>query len=184
MTSFKLRRAARLLADGGIVACPTEAVYGLGCDPLQASAVQRILEIKGRRPGKGLILIASDPAQLSPYLLFPDPQRMSRVQATWPGPHTWVFDANPSIPAWITGGRNTVAARVTAHPLAAALCSAFGGALISTSANRSGGVPARSALQARLVFGNEVDLYLHGACGRLERPTPVRDARSGKLLRA
>ncbi|MEN8175886.1 MAG: Sua5/YciO/YrdC/YwlC family protein [Pseudomonadota bacterium] len=184
MTSFRLREAVRVLHHGGVVAYPTEAVYGLGCDPLRASAVQRILEIKGRHPGKGLILIASEPAQLSPYLLLPDPQRLSRVQATWPGPHTWVFDANPDIPAWITGGRNTVAARVTAHPLAAALCSAFGGALISTSANRTGGVPARSPLQARLVFGDDVDLYLHGACGRLARPTPVRDARTGDVLRA
>lgn len=183
MSPFRLRLAARLLRGGGIVAYPTEGVYGLGCDPLNPLAVQRVLQLKGRSARKGLILIAADYAQVRPFLRPPGKQLSRRLRDDWPGPVTWVLPAAAAVPGWLTGGRDTLAVRVTSHLLAAALCRAFGRALVSTSANRSGGRPARSALDVRRLFGDAVDLILHGALGGLRGPTPIRDATSGRLLR-
>jgi L-threonylcarbamoyladenylate synthase len=182
-TGFRLQRAARLLRDGGVIAYPTEAVYGLGCDPLNRTAVERLLAIKRRPVEKGLILIASRFEQLAPYLQPPDDATLQRVAATWPGPVTWLMPANPATPRWLRGRFASLAVRVTAHPLAAALCASFGGPIVSTSANASGRPPARNALQARLRCPG-VDLVVHGATGGLGRPTEIRDAVSGATLRS
>lgn len=179
---FRLRRAARVVVDGGVIAYPTEAVYGLGCDPLRADAVERILALKGRDRAKGLILIAADLGQIAD-LLAPLPEdRLTEIRATWPGPHTWVWPAAAGTPSWLTGGRDTLAVRITAHPFAAALCRACG-PLVSTSANPSGLPPARSALRVRRWFGGRLDLILSGPLGGLQRPTTIRDARTGTTLR-
>jgi L-threonylcarbamoyladenylate synthase len=183
VSPFRLRLAARVLRAGGIVAYPTEGVYGLGCDPLDPRAVQRLLELKGRSARKGLILIAADFAQVRPFLQPLDKRLSRRLRDGWPGPVTWVLPAAPAIPTWLTGGRGTVAVRVTAHPVAAALCRSFGRALVSTSANRSGRRPARSALAVRRLFGDAVDQVLHGRLGGLRGPTPIRDGTTGLLLR-
>ncbi|OOY83985.1 tRNA threonylcarbamoyladenosine biosynthesis protein RimN, partial [Solemya velum gill symbiont] len=97
---------------------------------------------------------------------------------------TWVVPAATDVPAWITGGRDTVAVRVTAHPIASDLCTAFGGALVSTSANTSGKEPARNPLQVRQRLRHLPDMIVYGATGKLDRPTEIRDATSGILLRA
>jgi L-threonylcarbamoyladenylate synthase len=183
MSAFRLRAAARVLRAGGVVAYPTEGVYGLGCDPLDANAVQRLLALKSRSVRKGLILLAADYAQVRPFLLPPGKQVGRRLRKDWPGPVTWVLPAAPGVPGWLTGGRDTLAVRVTAHPLAATLCRVFGRALVSTSANRSGAAPARSALAVRRLFGDAVDLILHGRLGGLRGPTPIRDGTTGRLLR-
>ena len=177
-----LRRTARVLQAGGVVAYPTEAVYGLGCDPLNRDAVHRLLAIKQRPVDKGLILIASRFGQLAPFVQPLDDAIMRRLNETWPGPVTWVLPASPATPRWLRGVYHTLAVRVTAHPLAAALCDAFGGPVVSTSANPSGRPPARNALQARLRCPG-VDLVLHGATGALSQPTPIRDAITGDVLR-
>ncbi|MGB5621494.1 MAG: L-threonylcarbamoyladenylate synthase, partial [Gammaproteobacteria bacterium] len=116
-------RAARALRDGGVVAYPTESVFGLGCDPLEPAAVARILSIKQRRVASGLILLAASVQQLDAYIC-PSPAERERMLASWPGPLTWVVTASNGVPAWITGGRDSVAVRVTAEPIAAALCRA------------------------------------------------------------
>ena len=178
---FRLRRAARALAAGAVIAYPTEAVWGLGCDPANGAAVLRLLALKGRPVDKGLILIAAEPAQLQPFLAagpLPEP-----VAASWPGPSTWLLPAGPHTPGWLTGRHDTLAVRVTAHPLAAALCRSFGGAPVSTSANRAGRPPAKSALAVRRSLGDSVDLLVNGPLGGLARPTPIRDGRSGEYLR-
>lgn len=182
-TPLRLRRLARLLRAGGVVAYPTEAVFGLGCDPLDPGAVDRLLAIKGRAAAKGLILIGADFEQLRPYLARLTPAQQARLQESWPGPVTWLVPAGAATPDWLTGGRDTLAVRVTAHAPAAALCRAFGGALVSTSANRSGGVPARTALRSRLIFGSALDGVLHGPVAGLARPTEIRDLRSGAIIR-
>jgi L-threonylcarbamoyladenylate synthase len=184
MSPFKLRLAARLLRAGGVVAYPTEGVYGLGCDPLDGVAVETVLRFKGRSRRKGLILIAADFEQVAPFLApLRDPKLRKRLALDWPGPVTWVLPAGWAVPSWLTGGRDTLAVRVTAHAGAAALCRTFGRALVSTSANRSGGVPARSALRVRRLFGDAVDMILHGPLGGLMGPTPIREGTSGELLR-
>lgn len=166
-----------------MVAYPTEAVYGLGCDPLNEAAFARLLALKQRPGDKGVILIAAEEGQLRPYLGdLPEPM-LQRLRQTWPGPVTWIVPAAPGVPAWLTGGRDTIAVRVTAHSMAAALCRAFGGALVSTSANRSGEEPARSAEEVRRQFGNRLDDILVGPLGGLERPTRICDARTGATIR-
>ncbi len=179
-----MRHAARVLARGGILAYPTEAVFGLGCDPDDAWAVQRLLALKQRPVEKGLILIASDFAQLAPYVQpLPEP-RMTEILAEWPGPATWLLPAAPDTPYWLTGNHDTLAVRVTAHPLARALCQVWGKPLVSTSANPAGAPPARNPLQVRRYFGDRLELVLSGALGASRRPTSIRDGRSGRLLRA
>ena len=185
MTSrLAIRHAARIVRDGGVIAYPTEAVFGLGCLPRRRRAVERVLAIKRRSWRKGLILIGADLAQLERYVALPPEPRRSEVLATWPGPHTWVLDARPDAPRWITGGRDSVAVRVTAHPLARALCSAVGDALVSTSANVSRRPPHRRLLVLRRDLGRRVDYVLAGALGGLAAPTAIKDGRSGRTLRS
>jgi L-threonylcarbamoyladenylate synthase len=146
--------------------------------------VQRLLALKQRPVGKGLILIAADFAQLAAYVSpLPEP-RMGEILAGWPGPATWLLPAAPETPYWLTGAHETLAVRVTAHPLARELCRAWGGPLVSTSANPAGAPPARSPLHVRRYFGDRLDLVLTGALGASRRPTSIRDGRSGRLLRA
>lgn len=183
MNRLALRHAARIVRGGGVIAYPTEAVFGLGCLPRERRAVERVLAIKRRSWRKGLILIGADLAQLERYVVLPPEPRRSEVLASWPGPHTWVLDARPDAPRWVTGGRASVAVRVTAHPLARALCAAVGDALVSTSANVSRRPPHRRLLVLRRDLGRRVDYVLTGALGGLAAPTVIRDGRSGETLR-
>jgi L-threonylcarbamoyladenylate synthase len=178
-----LRHAARIVRGGGVIAYPTEAVFGLGCLPRQRRAVERVLAIKRRSWRKGLILIGANLAQLERYVTLPPEPRRSEVLASWPGPHTWVLDARPDAPRWITGGRASVAVRLTAHPLARALCNAVGDALVSTSANVSRRPPHRRLLVLRRDLGRSVDYVLAGPLGGLDAPTVIKDGRSGETLR-
>ena len=180
-----LSHAAAALRAGGIVAYPTEAVYGLGCDPRNQATVERLFAIKRRPATQGVLLIGADFEQVAPYIdLTATPhEALARVRASWPGPHTWIFPRAAGVPDWIAGGHAGIALRATAHPPAAALCRAFGGALVSTSANRHGEAPARTAEQVRAAFGDTLDAILNGSTGGLERPTPIRDAISGESVR-
>ena len=181
---WSLRQAARCVHGGGVIAYPTEAVYGLGCDPLDADAVGRLLRLKGRPPDKGLILIAADFGQLRPFIRPLSAAKMGPILDSWPGPHTWLLPAATDLPPWITGGQRLLAVRVTAHPLAAALCRACRTPLVSTSANRSGQPPQRTPLGVRRTFGTAVDCILHGDTGGRERPSTIRNGVTGETIRA
>ena len=184
MTSrVRVARAARVVRGGGVVAYPTEAVFGLGCDPRDRAAVMRLLAIKRRSWRKGLILIAADFAQLEPYVVLPPEPRRTEVLASWPGPHTWVLTARGAAPRWITGGRDSLAVRVTAHPIARDLCVRAGMALVSTSANVSRRSPHRRVLALRHELGRSLDCVLAGELGGLAQPTVIRDGRTGHVLR-
>ncbi len=165
-----------------MLAYPTEAVWGLGCDPFNALAVLRVLALKGRSPARGLIVLAAEYEQLAPLVRFPDPETRQRVLASWPGPVTWLLPASPGVPPWLTGGRDTLAVRVTAHPVAAGLCR-VAGPLVSTSANPAGRPPARRALQVRRWFTGGIDLLVPGETGGARSPSRIIDARSGRRLR-
>lgn len=173
------------LRAGGVVAYPTEAVYGLGCDPQNHDAFERLFAIKRRPPTQGVLLIAAEFAHVERYidLAAIPPDTLQRATSTWPGPHTWIFPRSAFTPPWLAGAHSGIALRVTAHPLAAGLCRAFGGALVSTSANRHGEPPARSADDVYAALGREIDAVLNGSVGGLERPTPIRDAISGDTVR-
>jgi L-threonylcarbamoyladenylate synthase len=178
--------AVAALRSGDVIAYPTEAVYGLGCDPSNAAAVAQLFAMKQRPAEQGVLLIAADFAQVEKYI---DRARvpvdaLTRALATWPGPHTWVFPRAASTPAWLVGAHDGIALRVTAHALAAQLCRAFGDALVSTSANRHGAPPARSAAEVHAAFADELGAILEGPTGGLDRPTSIRDAITGEVLRA
>jgi L-threonylcarbamoyladenylate synthase len=177
------RRAAALIRAGGVIAYPTEAVFGLGCNPRDPVAVARLLAIKGRPPGKGLILIAADAAQLEPYLLRLDEPIAARARQAWPGPVTWLWPARPGIPQWLTGDHETLAVRVTDHPLAAQLCREAG-PIVSTSANLAGEEPARTAEAVAERLGRRLDGILAGSVGGRERPSEIRDVMTGEIVRA
>jgi L-threonylcarbamoyladenylate synthase len=181
---LRVLRAARVVRGGGVVAYPTEAVFGLGCLPHDRKAVERVLAMKRRSWHKGLIVIGASLEQLERYVVLPPEPRRREVLASWPGPHTWILDARAGVPRWITGGRASVAVRWTAHPVAAALCLAVGEALVSTSANVSRRPPHRRPLRLRRDFGPLVDYVLAGPLGGDAAPTAIRDGRSGRVLRA
>jgi len=180
----RLRHAAAVLHAGGVIAYPTEGVYGLGCRPDDEHAVEFLLELKQRPVSAGLILIAASLEQLDGWIA-PTPREARRLLSTQDNrPVTWLVSAGPLTPDWITGGRPTVAVRVTRHPVASGLCLASGLPLVSTSANRRGKAPARSAMAARLRFGTRLDLIVGGPTGRHPGPTEIRDATSGRVIRA
>ncbi len=180
---FLLKQASHLIQSGGVLAYPTEAVFGLGCHPSDACAVNRILALKQRDWRKGLILIAADLAQLLPWITLTD-QAIQRIGSSWPGPATWILPASAQTPDWITGGRNEVAVRVTAHPIAAALARCAGTALVSTSANPANRPPARSALAVQRYFGHKIDGTVHGRVNHRAQPTQIRHALTGAVLRS
>lgn len=180
----QLRLVCRVLAAGGVIAYPTEGVYGLGCDPLNHEAITRLLTLKGRSPDKGLILIAASLEQLEPWLAPLSNTVRARLRRSWPGPVTWVVPAARRVPAILTGGRGSLAVRVSAHPVCRQLCEVWGGPLVSTSANRHGRPAARSALQVRRRLGRGVAHIVSGPLGGLAGPTTIRDALGNRVLRA
>ena len=186
MPALSLSAAVVALQGGGVIAYPTEAVWGLGCNPFDEAAVMRLLALKQREVGKGLILIAGA-LDAFEHLLDWDAlptDRREAVFATWPGPHTWIVPASGRVPHWITGMHDGVAVRVSAHPLVASLCDAFAGPLVSTSANRAGDPPPRQRGGIEPSLLGALDGWIEGDTGTLSAPTEIRDARSGAVLRS
>ena len=175
---------AQRLRQGQVIAYPTEAVWGLGCDPANEQAAQKILALKSRPMAKGMILVSGSLAHFTPWLdALPEDSR-ERVLASWPGPHTWLLPDPVGVPRWVKGEHDPVALRCSAHPVIRALCEAFGGPIISTSANPSSLPPARTEAQVRQYFGDTLDGIVPGELGGLAQPTPIRDALTGAILRA
>lgn len=183
LSGWKRRLVSRFIDRGGVIAYPTEGVYGLGCDPCNEEAVLRLLDYKQRPLSKGLILIGSNLAQLTPFIRFPDASIEHTVKASWPGPVTWVLPATDRAPSWVRGDHDTLAVRLTAHPLASELCRVAGTALVSTSANPAGRPPARNVGMVRKYFCSAPMMILSGALGGLKQATPIMDARQGRFLR-
>ncbi|MDO5609765.1 MAG: Sua5/YciO/YrdC/YwlC family protein [Pseudomonadota bacterium] len=184
--ALSIADAVGVLQSAGVLAYPTEGVWGLGCDPLNQAAVIRLLAIKQRDIGKGLILIAASESQLAPFIdmsQLGDAQTHA-VRASWPGPNTWIVPATADAPGWITGQHSGIAVRVSAHPEVVALCLAFGGALVSTSANGAGQPSPRHRDELAPGLIARIDGVLHGETGGREAPSVIRDAASGQVLRA
>ncbi|TFH87004.1 tRNA threonylcarbamoyladenosine biosynthesis protein RimN [Billgrantia azerbaijanica] len=179
-----LASAVFALRAGGVIAYPTEAVWGLGCDPDNDEAVAHLLRLKERDPAKGLILVAASIEQFAPWLADLPPALHAPLVASWPGPNTWLVPDNGRTHALVRGAHDCVALRVSDHPGVVALCEAFGGPIVSTSANRAGEPPAMSAAEIREIFGGEIDAVIEGELGGLERPSTIRDLLSGRVMRA
>ena len=176
--------AVAVLENKNVIAYPTEAVFGVGCDPDSEKAVSRLLELKQRPVEKGLILIAANFEQLKPYIddsMLTEAQRQT-IFACWPGPVTFVFPAKATTPRWLTGRFDSLAVRVTDHPQVIALCEAFGKPLVSTSANLTGLPPCRTDDEVRQQFGADFPVVAGLTGGRLN-PSEIRDALTGELFR-
>ena len=175
--------AIRLIRAGGVVAYPTEAVFGIGCDPSDVEAVARVVAVKGRAADKGLILVAADARQLGPWLAPLEPAWRSRMDDAWPGPVTFVVPAARDTPSLVRGGRTTIAVRVSDHPIVRALCEGCGHPLVSTSANASGEPALREDAAVARAFGDALDGVVAGTTGGRRHPSAIVDVRTGRRLR-
>ena len=180
-----IAEAVAVLRRGGVIAYPTEGVWGLGCDPFDEAAVARLLAMKRRAPDKGVILVGASADQfdgIADWGALPR-ERVDAVLASWPGPHTWIVPATARVPRWITGAHDGVALRASGHPGVMALCTGFGGPIVSTSANSAGAPPPRRVEDVEPAIRDAVDACVVGETGGRDRPSDIRDARSGALLR-
>jgi len=170
---------------GGVIAYPTEAVWGFGCDPSNPKATAKLLAIKERPVEKGLILVAATIEQFSPLLKNLSEQQIKTLEESWPGPNTWIVPCAPgTVPYWVNGGKDSVALRVSAHPVVQALCREFGGPIVSTSANVSSRQPARNVFEIQKNFSKEGVLIVPGPLGREAKPTTIRNIITGETVRA
>jgi L-threonylcarbamoyladenylate synthase len=184
LTCEQRERARNIVQTGGVLAYPTEAVWGLGCDPWNQSAVEKILALKNRPVEKGMILVASSVQQVR-FLLDPLTEKLQRAaESYWPGPVTCLLpDINQQIPEWVRGTHSTIAVRVSDHPVVGALCEAAGMPLISTSCNPAGKEPARDAAQVRSYFDGRLDWIVPGSLGGNPKPSRIIDIVTGQQLR-
>ncbi|TWI57655.1 L-threonylcarbamoyladenylate synthase [Pseudomonas duriflava] len=182
LSSWRVQHVAQVIRQGGVIAYPTEAVWGLGCDPWDAAAVHRLVRLKQRPLEKGLILIADNIRQFD-FLIHDLPRPwLDKLSSTWPGPNTWLVPHQNRLPGWITGAHSTVAVRVSEHPLVRELCS-LTGPIVSTSANPSGRPAARSRLRVEQYFSNQLDAVLGGALGGRRSPSVIRDLETDQVFR-
>ena len=182
-TLLDTAEAVQHLQAGEIIAYPTEAIYGLGCDPCNEKAVRKLLDLKGRSESAGFVLIASNLEQLKPWFAEVEPKLLQKALRSWPGRVTWLFPRAEHVPDFIAGHHKTIALRLIAHPASRALCEAFGSALISTSANPASLMPARSHAEIVEYFSDRIAGTLKGSLGEGERPSEIRDLASGAILR-
>jgi L-threonylcarbamoyladenylate synthase len=169
---------------GQLIVYPTEAVMGLGCDPSNEEAVLTLLALKQRSVEQGLILIASNYSQLLPYINDNAvlPHRRTEIFSSWPGPNTWLLPKSAKAPDWISGDHDTIAVRVTNHPIVKSLCDKLNSPLVSTSANLHQQPPAKSVEEAKAYFADQVH-YINGDLGGALSPSTIRDGNTGTVIR-
>lgn len=176
-----LQRAVGILRAGGLVAFPTETVYGLGADALNRSAVRRVFEVKRRPEGHPLIIHVGRSQELAALARDLPSQAWELARRFWPGPLTLVVRKSGIVPLSVTGGRDTVAVRVPGHPLALALLHAFGGPIAAPSANRFGQVSPTTALHVSSDLGGDVDLILDGGGSEIGVESTIVDLTRDRL---
>lgn len=179
----KIANAVTALRAGGVIAYPTEYCYGLGCDPQNEQALQRLLDIKQRHASQGVILIAADVDQVNDYAELDSLPLAEQIKASWPGPNTWLLPVNKSVSSWVTGKHDTVGMRVTAHPVSRLLCQRFGGAIVSTSANRHGQDALLSAPAIEAEMGIELNTIVDAPLGGAAAASVIRHGVTGEQLR-
>ncbi|MGY3568366.1 L-threonylcarbamoyladenylate synthase [Vibrio paucivorans] len=178
-------QALNALKQGEVIAYPTEGVFGVGCDPDNPEAIEKLLQLKQRPVEKGLILIAANYEQLLPYIDESQltEEQLKKVQATWPGPVTWIMPTSERVSDWVSGQFDSIAVRVTDHPLVQKMCNAFGKPLTSTSANLTGQPPCMTTAEVEQQLGDKLVVILAGETGGREKPSEIRDAKTSKILR-
>lgn len=184
MNSFTT--AAGIIHQGGVIAYPTEACFGLGCHPENKQAIERIRELKSRSMEQGFILVSDALERLLGYLDWDalDRARQDEIRANWPGPVTWLIPGSEGVGPELTGSHDTLAVRVSAFASVRELCSRAASPLVSTSANLRGQPPLTSAAEVASVFGERIDYIIDLPVEGLENPSRIVDARTGKTIRA
>lgn len=184
-TQTQIAQAVQALIQGEVIAYPTEAVYGVGCDPDNLEAIAALLALKQRPKSKGLILVAANIEQLRQYVDFNQlsEARMAEIDASWPGPNTWVMPAKAHLTQDLTGQFDTIAVRVSDHPIVQALCLQFGKPITSTSANLTGQPPGLTAAEVEQQLAGLINQIIDGPLGGLANPTQIRDASTGATIR-
>jgi len=176
-----IKRAADVLLGGGVIAYPTEGVFGLGCLPDDSEAVLRLLDIKQRDPAKGLILIAAEPSQFEGWIAAED---LAKLPAAEPAnPVTWISRPGPKVTPVISGIHTGLAVRLAGNATAIAICNAVELPLTSTSANLAGHPVVRNKIALRRTFGGLVDYIVPGDCGPSAGPSEIRNLENGQVLR-
>ncbi len=184
MTDSRAIEAARRLREGELIAYPTEAVWGIGCDPFNREAVHRLLRLKRRPVDKGLLLVAAGMEQVGKLLAHLTAGETARLRDSWPGHITWLVpDPDRQYPEWIRGEHPAVAIRVSDHPVVRELCMAFGGPIVSTSANLAGEPEFRSREEVRRQFGADIACIVEGELGGHGEPSEIRDLATGVRIR-
>ena len=183
MSPWALNRFVRAVSRGAIFGYPTDTVWGLGCHPLIASSVARLLRLKNRGPDKGLILLSSRLEFCLPYI-DTKAEQLEPLRQSGDRPTTWLVPASKFCPPWIRGNHPTVAIRIADHPLVDAVCEGLESPLVSTSANRSGRSTVRNSLQMRRQFGDELDFIVGGFSTGGNRPSEIKSLGSGSTLRS
>ncbi|MDD2721555.1 MAG: L-threonylcarbamoyladenylate synthase [Gallionella sp.] len=176
------RQLAAFLRRGGLIAYPTESCYGFGCDPANRAAVKRLLRLKQRPQKKGLILIASSFRQVAKYLQPVSPQGQRKLVEDGARAVTYLLPVKPSCPRWLRGAHDTLAVRMTAHPVAKQLCRSADSALVSTSANLGGRRSVRSYADCQRQFGKKV-WVLPGRVGKRKQPSRIVAWADGRIMR-
>jgi L-threonylcarbamoyladenylate synthase len=185
MSSSGCQTVTSLIKTGcpQVVACPTESVYGLGCSPFDQEAVDKILAWKNKGSSKGLIVVAACFSQVADWCEPVDAKKMQRIEASWPGPTSWIFPASNKAPsAAVCVATNTIAVRVSDHSVLCQMAHHFG-PMISTSANWAGLPPARTVAQVKQYFP-ELACIVAGDLGKASKPSAIYDVATGKCLRA
>jgi L-threonylcarbamoyladenylate synthase len=180
-SDFSIRHAAKIIRQGGVLAYPTDTIYGLGCDPLNRGAVERINLIKNRPLSKHFILLAGSIEQLEPLLDIDDRQKKTIQQTT--KPTSWIVKASRNTPAWLTDSEHQLTVRISQHPLVQRLCLLLGHAIISTSANPSGRHPAKNSIQIHQYFHSSVDKILASHKKLVARPSTIIRLRDNCIIR-
>lgn len=176
MNSKEIEGAVAVLRQGGLVAFPTETVYGLGADASNPAAIRKLYAAKGRPADHPVIVHVADIAQLSNWVREVTPVAQKLAQKFWPGPLTLLFKRAPGVSDGVTGGQDTVAIRIPSHPVAHLLLEKFGGGVAAPSANRFGRVSATLAEHVRQEFGEAVDFVVDGGPSDVGIESTVVDA--------
>lgn len=186
MKSWIKARAVAVLDCGGVIAYPTEAVYGLGCDPFNPIAVERLLKLKKRSAAKGLILIASRWSQVEALCSeLNEKQKTKLINVKPEKPITWLVpDHQELVPAWVKGNHQKFALRISSHPVVSDLCDAYGGPIISSSANYAGERPIKSKLKLLKMSSRQIDYIVPGSLGSAPAPSEIRDIETNQIVRS
>lgn len=179
----EIKEAIDCLKGGGIIAYPTESIYGLGCDPWNEDAVERVLSVKSRSIQQGLILITANWEQVKEFIAPISQDQFKLVNKSWPGNNTWLFPIKENTPHWLVGEYDTIAIRIPDHPIAKGLAESFGHAIVSTSANIHNESPCKTKEEVERVFGNKIDFIASGDIGSYQKPSTIRDLKSLEVIR-